>query len=142
METWLREDLAAHPTPCTLAYWHRPRFTGGHEGEAPQMAAVWTDLYRAGVELVLNGHQHDYERFAPQAPDRQDDPTGGITEIVAGTGGRSHIPTVTVRPNTAVQNSDTFGVLRLELHPLSWSLRFVPAPDLGTFTDRAGGDCH
>jgi Calcineurin-like phosphoesterase len=142
METWLRADLAAHPAPCTLAYWHRPRFTGGHEGEAPSMGPIWSDLYRAGVELVLNGHQHQYERFAPQAPDRSPDASGGITEIVSGTGGRSHIAPVTVKPNTIVQNANTFGVLRLELHPLSWSARFVPAPGLGSFTDTAGGDCH
>ena len=142
METWLEQDLAAHPNACTLAYWHRPRFTGGREGEAPSMGRVWRDLYKAGVELVLNGHQHEYERFRPQDPDRQLDLSGGITEIVSGTGGKSHIAPVTVRPNMATENHDTYGVIRLELHPLSWSARFMPAPGLGSYADTVSGDCH
>jgi hypothetical protein len=141
-ERWLRDDLAAHPSACTLAYFHRPRFTGGHEGEAPSLGPIWTTLHQAGVELVINGHQHQYERFAPQDPARRADPGGGITEIVAGTGGRSHIPPVTVRSNTVVQNADTFGVLRLELKPLGLSWRFVPAPGTGSFTDAGSRSCH
>jgi hypothetical protein len=143
-EAWLRADLAAHPAPCTLALWHRPRFTGGRELEAPAMGTIYRDLYQAGAELILNGHQHQYERFLPQAPDRSLDLSGGIAEIVVGTGGKSHIPPdpAARKPNTAASNADTFGALRLELHPLSWSARFVPAPGLGSYTDTVSGDCH
>ncbi len=141
-ETWLRRDLAAHPAACTLAYWHRPRFTGGHEQEWPEVGALWDDLYAAGAELVLNGHQHQYERFLPQSPGRRVDESGGLTEIVAGTGGRSHIPPVTTRPNTVISNADTFGVLQLKLEPQSFSWRFVPAPGLGSFADSGSRNCH
>jgi acid phosphatase type 7 len=141
-ERWLRADLTAHPTACTLAYWHRPLFSGGREGENPAMRTVWDDLYRAGVELVINGHEHQYERFAPQTPSRAADASGGILEFVAGTGGRSHLAPVAVRPNTAVQNADTFGVLRLDLRPLGFSWSFQPAAGSGTFTDSGSRNCH
>jgi acid phosphatase type 7 len=141
-ELWLREDLAAHPTACTLAYWHRPLFSGGHEGERTSMRPIWRDLYQAGAEVVLGGHNHDYERFLPQTPDRAPDPSGGIQEIVAGTGGKSHIQLVGQPANTAVQNADTFGVLRLVLRPLGWDWQFVPAPGGGGFTDGGSGACH
>jgi hypothetical protein len=141
-ERWLRADLAAHPTACTLAYWHRPLFSGGREGENPLMGTIWDDLYRAGVELVINGHQHQYERFAPQTSSRAPDGSGGVLEIVAGTGGRSHLAPVAVRPNTVVHNADTFGVLRLDLRPLGFSWRFQPAAGSGTFTDSGSRNCH
>lgn len=141
-ETWLRADLAAHPAACTLAYWHRARFTGGHEPEAATMGPVWADLYRAGVELVVNGHEHEYERFLPQSPGRVLDRSGGIIEIVSGTGGRNHVPPTRVRANTAVQNADSFGVTQLEFSPLGFSWRFLSAPGLGTFSDSGSGHCH
>jgi hypothetical protein len=141
-EVWLRQDLAAHPAACTLAYWHRPLFSGGREGERTAMRVIWRDLYEAGAELVLGGHNHDYERFHAQAPDRAPDPSGGIQEIVAGTGGKSHIQLVSRPANTAVQNADTFGVLRLVLRPLGWDWQFVPAPGGGGFTDSGSGACH
>jgi hypothetical protein len=106
------------------------------------MRTIWDDLYGAGVELVINGHEHQYERFAPQTPGRVADPSGGITELVAGAGGRSHLASVTVRANTVVHNADTFGVLRLELRPLGFSWRFVPAAGSGTFTDAGARNCH
>jgi acid phosphatase type 7 len=141
-ELWLRQDLAAHPAACTLAYWHRPLFSGGREGERTSMRDIWRDLYQAGAEVVLSGHNHDYERFLPQAPDRAFDPSGGIQEIVAGTGGKSHIQPVRQPANTVVQNADTYGVLRLVLRPLGWDWQFVPAPGGGGFTDGGSGDCH
>lgn len=141
-QRWLRQDLAAHPAACTLAYWHRPLFSGGREGERTSMRGIWRDLYQAGAELVLGGHNHDYERFLPQTPERAFDPSGGIQEIVAGTGGKSHIQPVGRPANTVVQNADTYGVLRLALRPLGWDWQFVPAPGGGGFTDSGSGDCH
>ena len=89
-ERWLRADLAAHPAACTLAYWHHPRFNSGEHGNSAEMQPIWQALYDAGAEVVLSGHDHHYERFAPQAPDGSSDPQRGIREFVVGTGGRSH----------------------------------------------------
>ena len=91
---------------------------------------------------MLGGHNHDYERFLPQTPERAFDPSGGIQEIVAGTGGKSHIQPVGRPANTVVQNADTYGVLRLALRPLGWDWQFVPAPGGGGFTDTGSGACH
>ena len=86
-EQWLKDDLAAHPNECTLAYWHHPRFSSGIHGDDASVAPFWDALYQAGADVVLNGHDHDYERFAPQNPSGQADPTQGISEFVVGTGG-------------------------------------------------------
>src|SRR5207244_11321878 len=87
---WLRADLAAHPAACTLAYWHHPRFTSANSfGGTNLVAPFWTALYNAGADLVLVGHDHDYERFALQAPSAAPDPRAGLREIVVGPGGRS-----------------------------------------------------
>ena len=115
---WLRRDLAAHPTACTLAYWHHPRFSSGTHGSDDSTAPFWDDLYAAGADVVLNGHDHDYERFAPQTPTGAADPARGIREFVVGTGGESHYSVQrTLQPNSEVRNADTFGVLQLTLHP-------------------------
>src|ERR1019366_4378825 len=86
---WLVKDLKDHPTLCTLAYWHHPLFSSGWHGGDKRLASIWRLLYDNGVDLVLNGHDHDYERFLPQTPGGIADSTNGITEIVAGTGGES-----------------------------------------------------
>jgi acid phosphatase type 7 len=103
-EKWLKADLAAHPTMCTLAYWHQPRFSSALHGNNADTDTFWQDLYQAGAELVLNGHDHDYERFAPQTPQAIADPKRGIREFVVGTGGRSLYPFMTTQPNSEVQN--------------------------------------
>ena len=114
-EQWLKADLAAHPNACTLAYWHHPRFSSGKHGSNSGYDAFWKDLYAAGAEIVLNGHDHDYERFAPQNPGGAADPNG-IQEFVVGTGGKNHYSFTTTQPNSVVRNSDTYGVLKLTLH--------------------------
>jgi acid phosphatase type 7 len=86
-ETWLRADLQSHPNPCTLAYWHHPRFTSGFAGDDPEVSAFWQDLQSAGVDVVLNGHAHGYERFAPQDGGENYEPVKGMREFVIGTGG-------------------------------------------------------
>jgi hypothetical protein len=127
-ERWLRADLAAHPATCTLAYWYAPRFSSGRHGSDPEYAAFWDDLYSAGAEIVLNGHDHDYERFARQTPDGVADP-GGLRSFVVGTGGVGHEQLPSNRrleANSQVVNARTFGVLELTLRPTSYSWRFVP----------------
>jgi hypothetical protein len=139
--TWLRNDLAAHPTACTLAYWHHPLFSSGEHGNNSSVAPFWDILQGAGVEVVLNGHDHDYERFTPQTAAGVAAPTTGIREFVVGTGGKSHYTFTAVKPNSAVRNGDTFGVLKLTLHPQGYDWRF--APEAGkTFTDAGSDTCH
>jgi acid phosphatase type 7 len=144
-ERWLRRDLADHPARCTLAYWHEPRFSSGPHGQEPVYDDFWRDLYAGGVDVVLNGHNHVYERFAPQDPDAQLDPARGIREFVVGTGGRNHYSPDyafgTVQPNSEVRNAQTFGVLELTLHDGGYDWHFVPTAG-GTFTDAGTGSCH
>jgi acid phosphatase type 7 len=139
-ETWLRGDLAANPRSCTLAYFHRPLVSSLTGTESPAVVAFWRDLYNAHAELILNGHAHNYERFAPQNPSRQAT-SSGIREFVVGTGGRSHHGFNTIRPNSQRRNSTAFGVLKLVLHPTSYSWNFIPIPGQ-TFTDSGTTACH
>jgi hypothetical protein len=139
-ETWLRNDLATHSNMCTLAYWHRPRFTSGFHGNDDTFATWWFDLYNAHADIVLNGHDHDYERFAPQDPAQNPDPNG-IREFIVGTGGQEHEPFISQAPNSEVFNSDTFGALKLTLHSASYNWQFVPEAG-GTFTDSGTASCH
>jgi acid phosphatase type 7 len=140
-EVWLRNDLAANTKPCILAYWHEPRFTSGTvHSSSTSWIPVWRALYSAGADLVLNGHVHNYERFAPQNPDGMVDPSGPV-EIVAGTGGVSHYASGSPIANSVVRNSTTYGVLKLTLHASSYDFQFVPVPG-GTFTDSGSGTCH
>jgi hypothetical protein len=141
-EQWLRSDLAAHPTACTLAYWHHPRFSSGEHGSTSSMQPIWQTLYDAGADVVLNGHDHDYERFAPQDPAGNADSARGIREFVVGTGGKSHYAISTPITNSEVRNSDTFGVLKLTLHATSYDWQFIPEAGR-TFTDSGSGvACH
>jgi hypothetical protein len=140
-EQWLRADLAAHPAACTLAYWHEPRFSSGQHGDKPSLDGLWRALHEAGAEVVLNGHDHDYERFAPQDPQGTLDDTRGIRQFVVGTGGANHYRFETVRPNSEVRNADTFGVLVLTLGTERYDWRFVPEPGK-EFTDAGTGECH
>jgi hypothetical protein len=141
-ELWLRADLAAHPARCTLAYWHQPLFTSGQEGSTAAISTFWADLVDAGADIVLNGHEHDYERFAPQNATGQRDDANGIPEFVVGTGGENHMTfKKTIQPNSLVRNTGTFGFLQLTLGAGAYSWRFVPDPAAG-FTDSGTGTCH
>lgn len=140
-ERWLRTDLAANPRPCVLAMWHHPRFSSGRHGNDVTTADLWRALSAAGAELVLNGHDHDYERFAPQTPAGNEDHDEGLVEIIVGTGGRSHYAFETVRANSLVRDDTTYGVLRLVLSDGAWSFDFVPVAG-GGFSDSGGGTCH
>jgi acid phosphatase type 7 len=142
MVTWLKGDLAAHPSSCTLAYWHHPVFSSGSaHGNDPKMIPSWDALYVGGADVVLSGHDHDYERFAPQTSSGVADPARGIREFVVGTGGRSLRAFGTIRANSEVRNSDTYGVLKLTLHTSSYEWQFVPEAGK-TFSDSGSGSCH
>ena len=141
-EKWLREDLKAHPAACTLAYFHKPLFSsGGKHGDDLTVKPLWDALYRAGADVVVSGHDHDYERFAPQTPEAKPDPARGIREFVVGTGGKNHRPFERAHGNSEVRNADTFGVLKLMLGEGKYHWEFVAAEG-GTFRDSGEGTCH
>lgn len=141
-EQWLRADLAAHPAPCTLAYWHHPRFSSGTKhGSDPRVAGLWEALFDAGADVVLAGHEHNYERFAALDPTGTLDPDTGIREFVVGTGGRSHYGFGSPLPGSEARNSDTFGALRIALRPDGYDWRFLPVRG-ASFSDAGSGACH
>jgi acid phosphatase type 7 len=138
---WIRADLAAHPASCTLAYFHRPLFTSGGFESQDNVRPIWDALYPAGVDLVLNGHDHIYERFAPQRPDGSYDPGHGIREFTAGMGGVGHHQAVTVAPNSQVEHEESFGVLTMTLRRGGYDWHLVTQPR-GTTADSGAARCH
>jgi hypothetical protein len=138
---WLTADLAASDPRCTLAIWHHPRFSSGEHGNHAFMEPFWQILYDAGADVIVNGHDHDYERFAPQDPDGTADPVRGIREFVVGTGGARLRAFRTIRANSEVRDASTHGVIRLLLAPEGYSWDFVPVAG-GIFTDSGSGACH
>jgi acid phosphatase type 7 len=138
---WLKEDLAANTAPCTLAYMHHPRFSAGQYAHDHSFEPFWQLLYEDGADVVLGGHDHNYQRFAPQTPAGARDDARGIRQFVVGTGGRNVVNATRVTPNLEVRNGTTFGVLKLTLHPKSYDWHFVPIAG-STFTDTGSGSCH
>jgi acid phosphatase type 7 len=137
---WLKADLAAHPAQCTLAYWHRPHWSD-KGGTFRQTQYFVKTLYAAGADLLLVGHQHIYERFAPMNPSSVADPNG-IRQFIVGTGGYSHGTLAATPPaNSDVRSTGTSGVLKLTLHPTSYDWQFVPEAGK-TFTDTGSQACH
>jgi hypothetical protein len=141
-EKWLRADLAAHPVACTLAYWHKPLFSSGSaHGNDLTVKPLWQALYEANADVIIGGHDHDYERFAPQTPDGLADSARGIREFVVGTGGKNHRPFGEVKPNSEVRDATAFGVLKLTLRPKGYDWQFIPEAGRN-FTDSGSGTCH
>ena len=141
-EVWMTADLAAHPVQCTLAYWHHPRFSSGQNGDAESMDTIWGDLSAAGADVVLNGHDHDYERFAPQNAEGQRDDLRGVREFVVGTGGKNHMTfKAAIEPNSEVHDTSSFGFLELTLSAGGYAWRFVSDPP-GGLADSGSGACH
>jgi len=142
-ERWLRADLAATSRTCTAAYWHHSLFTSsdGHE-PATEVLPLFQALYDGGAELVVSGHNHVYERFAPQDPEGGRDDARGIRQFTVGTGGGGeHYGFERVRPNSQVRDDRTYGVLELTLRPRGYDWRFVPVEG-STFTDAGSSPCH
>ena len=139
-ETWLRQDLKAHPTKCTLAYWHHPRFSFGNYGNDPSTQALWQALDEHGAEIVLAGHDHNYQRWTPLNGAGELDPNG-IRQFVVGTGGKSHYSLGNSPPEVEKSDDNTYGVLRLTLRARGYDWKFVPVADKN-FTDTGSGACH
>jgi hypothetical protein len=140
-ERWLRQDLASHAAACTLAFWHRPRFTSGRHGAEGSMLPLWRALYETNADLVLNGHEHFYERFAPQTPEGVPDPARGLRQIVVGTGGKSRFGYVTVAANSELRENRHHGVLKLTLHEGAYTWELVTTP-AGRPLDSGRSSCH
>ena len=139
-EQWLRADLTANPRTCTLAYWHEPLFSSGTHGNNPGVQPLWQALYENGADVVLNSHDHVYERFSPQTPTGQVDLSRGIREFIVGTGGAGLYAFGTIQPNSEVRNNTTNGVLKLSLHPSSYDWEFIPVAGQ-TFHDSGTANC-
>jgi calcineurin-like phosphoesterase family protein len=129
---WLRADLAAHPTLCTLAYAHHPRFSSGPHGPDRTLTALWSILRTHRVDVYLAGHDHDYERFAPK---------GGVRQFVVGTGGRSLYPIGQRLPGSEATQNFIYGMLALTLRPESYAWRFVPVAG-GRYRDTGSTGCR
>jgi len=139
---WLAADLAASRAAlCTIAYWHYPLTSSGEYGNIPVMSKVYEALHAAGVDIVLSGHVHIYERFAPQAADGTADPQNGIRNFVVGTGGAPLYPLGTIHPNSEVRDNTTHGILRLTLGRDAYHWAFVPVGG-GPARDSGGALCH
>jgi acid phosphatase type 7 len=138
---WLRDDLAAHPAACTMAFWHHPRFSSGPHGSDPMTLPFWDVLYKVGADVVLSGHDHEYERFALQSPSGEPDPAWGIRQFVVGTGGADSYKFQRVQPNSEARQDGIFGVLKLVLHAdgYDWEYLQTGGP---AFADAGGGKCH
>jgi alkaline phosphatase len=143
---WLRADLAHHPTRCTVAYWHHPRFSSGpHAVTDPDpeiaMQPIWATLAKAGAEIVLNGHEHLYQRFAPLKASGRIDLAHGMREFIVGTGGGPSYPTVKITVGSKKVVTYRWGVLRLELANNGYRWAFLAAPG-GAALDSGSGSCH
>jgi acid phosphatase type 7 len=139
---WLKADLAKDAKSCTLAYFHYPLFSSGkYRPGIREVKPLWEALYAADADVVLNGHDHNYQRFGPQDPNGKADPQRGIREFVVGTGGRSHYPILDPIANSEDYNDETYGVLRLTPRPEGYEWRFIPVEG-ETFTDSGSARCH
>jgi len=143
-EQFVRNDLAAHTTLCTMAFWHEPRFSSGTAAvtNAQALAPIWTDLFNAGVDLVLSGHKHFYERLAPlNASGQPLSAARGMREIIVGTGGDDHAGRPPQITGSQLLNNKTFGVLKVTLNASNYAWNFVGEPG-SAFTDSGSTACH
>jgi hypothetical protein len=139
-EQWLRADLAAHPARCTVALTHHPRYSSGEHGDNGSVAGLWDTLQQGGADLVLSGHDHDYERFAPMDSAGRADPDG-MRQFVVGTGGKGTRGFGSIPSTSEAHSSSAFGVLRLSLGVAGYTWEFVPAAG-STYTDTGSATCR
>lgn len=141
---WVRDDLARHAAPCTLAMLHHPRYSSGGHASNPAMAPLWQALVEGGVELLLSAHDLNYERFAPQDMAGRRDDALGMRQFVVGTGGAMLTPVRLDRPNSEAKDNSVHGVLRLDLFDTGYTWEFLPvASDASPpFTDQGASACH
>jgi hypothetical protein len=142
---WLRHDLEQHPTLCTLAYWHRPPFSSGRYGapnETARVRPLWRVLNEQGADVLLTGHEHSYERFAPMDAEGKLDNAEGVRLFVVGTGGGNlRLFENPPLPTTETRQDDTWGVLKLDLKPTGYDWNFLPVAG-SSFSDSGAGSCH
>ncbi len=138
--TWLRDDLAAHPSRCTAAYWHHPRFSSGSHGDHAGMRDLWKVLSDANAEIVLSGHDHDYERFAPMDANGLADAELGIRQFVVGTGGAKLYAFNPAHVNSEARVAKMWGVLKLTLHTGSYEWEFIDTDRV--VRDSGRESCH
>ena len=138
---WLKDDLASHPTHCTLAFWHHPVFSSGGHGNNAQMRPAWQMLMSAGADLVLSGHDHDYERFAPQSVSGQRDDRHGMRQFVVGSGGAALTPLFITKSNSETVDNSSYGVIKLTLQDFGYAWEFMPVAG-GTYHDGGSARCH
>jgi hypothetical protein len=140
---WLRADLAANKAKCTLAFTHSSRFSSGEHGNDDLLRDLWQIMHEAGVDVVLSGHDHTYERFRPQDAVGRGDEKRGIRAFVVGTGGKGLGRFMRGRPNSEIRDNSSIGLLTLTLRPDNYSWRFVAVPLPGSDLDDSGdGSCH
>ena len=134
---WLKADLAATAADCVLAYWHKPRWTRGRYTDLQASAAFWDALYDAGADVVLAGHDHNYQRYPKLGKNGFRD-ANGVRSFVVGTGGR-HLYGLApdARRDTATDTS--WGVLKLTLGETSFHWEFLAVD--GSYTDTGTADC-
>jgi acid phosphatase type 7 len=137
---WVRDQLASNPQRCTVVYWHRPLFSSGRNGPNPDMRELWQVLYSMDVDIVLNGHDHLYERFAPQTPDGRPDPVKGIRQFTVGTGGAPVYQVGRAATNSEVTAS-VWGVASFTLESDAYRWAFMPVEG-EAFSDSGAGVCH
>ncbi len=139
---WLKNDLASTRLPCIMAYWHKPRFSTGYHPNDTTYEGLWQDLYKAGADVVVNGHSHDYERFVPLTPEGKADPAKGIVEFVSGMGGYAQETLGATTSTLAVRQNHAFGVLQFDLKATSLRYKFVTVPGSQEFRDEGVVSCH
>jgi len=137
---WLRDQLSSSRSRCTAVYWHRPLFTSGPNGRNPDIQPLWQVLFAADVDIVINGHDHLYERFAPQDPDGRPDPSRGIRQFIVGTGGVPLYPLMRTAANSEARAS-VWGVASFTLENGGYKWEFVPV-ESESFRDSGTGVCH
>jgi acid phosphatase type 7 len=138
---WLRADLTGSTAQCTMALWHHPRFSSGYHGDDATQQPFWDVLYEFDADVVLVGHDHDYERFAPQTPTGVADPTRGLRQFVVGTGGTSLRSFSAIRSNSEFRNNSTWGVIKFDLNPTGYSWFYITTTGRAVL-DSGSGSCH
>ena len=137
---WLRDELQNSNHTCTLAYWHRPLFSSGQNGNNPDTRALWTTLIEFGADVVLNGHDHIYERFEPQDDQGRLDPVRGLRQFTVGTGGARLTSPGAPKPNSVVRSGASYGVIQMTLNVNSYSWEFKSVNN--SFSDSGAGTCR
>jgi hypothetical protein len=138
---WLTNELSSTKAPCTIAIWHRPLYSSGQNRPNPDTRDLFKKLYDFNADLVINGHDHDYERFGPQDADGHADAARGIRQFIVGTGGVEPYTFFSKQPNSETFQSNTWGVLKLTLSTGSYEWEYIPVAGRGT-RDTGNGVCH